>query len=82
VDKGQIVPIKSGLRIAAYTNGLPNMTALSGQKYGEKNAFKLLKTLHSRDHEDLPATVAGEIEDWLGEAPLVDDITLMDMRFV
>jgi sigma-B regulation protein RsbU (phosphoserine phosphatase) len=82
VDKGQIVPIKSGLRIAAYTNGLPNMTALSGQKYGEKNAFNLLKALHRRDHRDIPAAVAREIEQWLGDAPLVDDITLMDIRFV
>jgi sigma-B regulation protein RsbU (phosphoserine phosphatase) len=82
VDKGQIVPIRSGLRIAAYTNGLPNMAALSGQKYGEKNALNLLKTLHRLDHRDIPAAVAGEIEQWLGEAPLVDDITLMDMRFL
>jgi sigma-B regulation protein RsbU (phosphoserine phosphatase) len=82
VDKGQIVPIKSGLRMVAYTNGLPNMTALSGQRYGEKNTFNLLKTLHRRDHRDIPAAVDREIEQWLGEAPLVDDITLMDMRFV
>jgi sigma-B regulation protein RsbU (phosphoserine phosphatase) len=82
VDKGQIVPIQSGLRIAACTSGLPNMTALSGQKYGEKNAFNLIKTLHRRDHRDIPQAVAEEIEQWLGEAPLVDDITLMDMRFV
>jgi sigma-B regulation protein RsbU (phosphoserine phosphatase) len=82
VDKGQIVSIKSGLRIAAYTNGLPNMTAISGQKYGEKNAFNLLKALHRRDRRDIPTAMDREIEQWLGEAPLVDDITLMDMRFV
>jgi sigma-B regulation protein RsbU (phosphoserine phosphatase) len=82
VDRGQIVPIQSGLRIAAHTNGLPNMTALSGRKYGEQNAFNLLKTLHRRDHRDIPAALDREIEQWLGEAPLVDDITLMDLRFV
>jgi sigma-B regulation protein RsbU (phosphoserine phosphatase) len=82
VDKGQIVPIQSGLRIAAYTNGLLNMTALSGRKYGEENAFKLLKTLYRRDHRDIPPAMDREIVQWLGEAPLVDDITLMDLRFV
>jgi sigma-B regulation protein RsbU (phosphoserine phosphatase) len=82
VDKGQIVPIRSGLRIAAHTNGLPNMSALSGQKYGEKNAFNLLTALHRRDHRDIPPAMDREIEQWLGGAPLVDDITLMDMRFV
>ncbi|WP_010263653.1 PP2C family protein-serine/threonine phosphatase [Treponema primitia] len=82
VDKGQIVPIKTGLRIATHTNGLPNMTALSGEKFGEKNAFNLLKTFHAHDHRDIPALMDTEIDQWLGEAPLVDDITLMDMRFV
>jgi sigma-B regulation protein RsbU (phosphoserine phosphatase) len=82
VDKGQIVPIRSGLRIAAHTNGLPNMAALSGQKYGEQNAFNLLKAFHRRDHRDIPSAMDREIEQWLGKAPLVDDITLMDMRFV
>jgi sigma-B regulation protein RsbU (phosphoserine phosphatase) len=82
VDRGQIVPIKSGLRIAAHTNGLPNMSALSGEKYGEENAFKLLTTLHRRDHRDIPLAMDEEIMQWLGEAPLVDDITLMDLRFV
>jgi sigma-B regulation protein RsbU (phosphoserine phosphatase) len=58
------------------------MTALSGEKYGEKNAFNLLKTLHKQDHRDIPVAMDTEIEQWLGKAPLVDDITLMDMRFV
>jgi sigma-B regulation protein RsbU (phosphoserine phosphatase) len=82
VDKGQIVSIRSGLRLAVHTDGLPKMTALSGEKYGEENAFNLLKTLHKQDHQDIPAAMDREIEQWLGKAPLVDDITLMDMRFV
>ncbi|MDR1248243.1 MAG: SpoIIE family protein phosphatase [Treponema sp.] len=82
VDKGQIVSIRSGLRMAVHTNGLPNMTALSGEKYGEQNAFNLLKTLHKQDHRDIPSALDREIEQWLKKAPLVDDITLMDMRFV
>jgi sigma-B regulation protein RsbU (phosphoserine phosphatase) len=82
VDKGQIVPIRKGLRIAAHTNGLPNMTAFSGEKFGEANAFKLLKTIHRYDQNDIPGVMDTEINQWLGETPLVDDITLMDMRFV
>jgi sigma-B regulation protein RsbU (phosphoserine phosphatase) len=82
VDKGQIVSIRSGLRIAAYTNGLPTMASFSGEAYGSGNAFRLLKTLHRREQGDIPPAVDKEIAQWLGEAPLVDDITLMDMRFV
>jgi sigma-B regulation protein RsbU (phosphoserine phosphatase) len=81
-DTGQIVPIRKGLRIAVHTNGLPNMAAFSGEKFGEGNAFKLLKTLHRYDQNDIPGVMDTEINQWLGEAPLVDDITLMDMRFV
>jgi sigma-B regulation protein RsbU (phosphoserine phosphatase) len=82
VDKGRIVPIRSGLRIAAHTNGLPDMTSFSGEAYGDGNAFRLLKTLHRRDQKDISPAMDSEIEQWLGGAPLVDDITLMDMRFV
>ncbi|AEF85244.1 Stage II sporulation protein E [Treponema primitia ZAS-2] len=82
VDKGQIVSIKKGLRIATHTNGLPNMTGFSGEKYGEKQAFNLLKTIHTLDQNSIPALMDKEINEWLGEAPLTDDITLMDMRFV
>jgi sigma-B regulation protein RsbU (phosphoserine phosphatase) len=82
VDKGQIVPIRSGLRIATHTNGLSNMTAFSGEKYGKENAFALIKTLHRRTQKDIPLALDKEIAQWLGETPLVDDITLMDMRFV
>jgi sigma-B regulation protein RsbU (phosphoserine phosphatase) len=82
VDKGQIVPIRSGLRIAAHTDGLPNMTAFSGKEYGKENAFALLKTLHRREQTDIYPAMDTEIEQWLGGAPLVNDITLMDLRFL
>jgi sigma-B regulation protein RsbU (phosphoserine phosphatase) len=82
VDKGQIVSIKKGLRITTHTNGLSSMTGLSGEKYGEKRAFELLKTFHRLNQNDIPKIMDTEIDQWLGTAPLVEDITLMDMRFV
>jgi sigma-B regulation protein RsbU (phosphoserine phosphatase) len=82
VDKGQIIAIKKGLRITTHTDGLNHMARFSGEIYGDKNIFRLLKTFHKNNQRDIPNAMDNEISRWLGEAPLVEDVTLMDMRFV
>jgi sigma-B regulation protein RsbU (phosphoserine phosphatase) len=82
VDRGRIIAIRKGLRITTNTDGLNHMVRLSGEAYGDRNIFKLLKTFHKYTQSDIPTVMDNEISRWLGEAPLVEDITLMDMRFV
>jgi sigma-B regulation protein RsbU (phosphoserine phosphatase) len=82
VSKGQIIALRKGLRITTHTDGLNNMVRLSGEEFGNKNIFRLIKGFHKCRQSDIPAAMDEEIRQWLGEAPLVEDITLMDMRFV
>jgi sigma-B regulation protein RsbU (phosphoserine phosphatase) len=82
VDAGQIVPIAAGLRLAAYSDGLTDMTNISGERYGEEKTNELLKKLHRIQQGHIRQNLESEIAAWTGEASLADDVTLVDMRFV
>ena len=77
----QIIPITKGLRLCAYSDGLTDMMNIYGERYGEEQATKLIKNLHSSNHSIIQKSVTKEIENWIGTASLADDVTMMDMRF-
>jgi sigma-B regulation protein RsbU (phosphoserine phosphatase) len=81
VDAGQIVPIAAGLRLTAYSDGLTDMTNISGKRYGEERTDELLKKLHRINQRHIRQSLESEIAAWIGEASLADDVTLVDMRF-
>ncbi|MDR1248245.1 MAG: SpoIIE family protein phosphatase [Treponema sp.] len=81
VDAGQIVPIAPGLRLTTYSDGLTDMTNISGERYGEDKTNDLLKKLHGIPQQHIRKRLESEIAAWTGEASLADDITLVDMRF-
>jgi sigma-B regulation protein RsbU (phosphoserine phosphatase) len=82
VDAGQIVSIVSGLRLAAYSDGLTDMTTIHGERYGEERTNELLKKLHPVEQRHIRQNLESEIAAWIGEASLADDVTLVDMRFI
>jgi sigma-B regulation protein RsbU (phosphoserine phosphatase) len=77
----QIVPITRGLRICTYSDGLTDMMNLYGERYGEEQATKLIKELHTTPPSNLHKIVNKEISSWIGTASLADDVTVMDLRF-
>lgn len=77
----QIIPITKGLRLCAYSDGLIDMMDIYGERYGEEQATKLIKDLHSVPQAEIQTIIAKEITNWIGTASLADDITLMDIRF-
>jgi sigma-B regulation protein RsbU (phosphoserine phosphatase) len=81
VDSGQIVSIAPGLRLAAYSDGLTDMTTISGERYGEEKTTELLKRFHRIPQQHIRKSLESEIASWIGGASLADDVTLVDMRF-
>jgi sigma-B regulation protein RsbU (phosphoserine phosphatase) len=77
----QAIPITKGLRLCAYSDGLIDMINIYGERYGEEQASKLIKNLHSTHHANIHKVITKEINSWIGTASLADDVTLMDMRF-
>jgi len=78
----QIIPISKGLRICAYSDGLTDIMNIYGERYGEEQAFKLLKKLHSVPRNDIEKIIIRETNNWMGTASQADDVTLMDIRFL
>jgi len=76
-----MVPITQGLRICAYSDGLTDMMNIYGERYGDEQASKLIKNLHTVPPSRIPKIIDNEITSWIGTASLADDVTLMDMRF-
>lgn len=80
-DAPQVLQISSGLRLVAYSDGLTDMADPFGERYGEDRTVELLKTSHKESIEALPGFLEAEINKWIGESNLADDITLVDIRF-
>jgi sigma-B regulation protein RsbU (phosphoserine phosphatase) len=76
-----LIPISKGLRLCAYSDGLTDMMNIYGERYGEGQATKLIKDLHSVPQKNISAILTKEIASWIGTASLADDVTMVDMRF-
>jgi sigma-B regulation protein RsbU (phosphoserine phosphatase) len=77
----KLVPITKGLRLCAYSDGLTDMADVFGERYGEERTAEFIKNLHAVPQKELAKTLDAEINQWIGEASLADDITLVDIRF-
>ncbi|MDR2767112.1 MAG: serine/threonine-protein phosphatase [Treponema sp.] len=82
LDFGEVKPmaLNSGLRFAAYSDGLTDMASAMGERYGEERAGKLIRSLQLMPHKDVKAALDKEIKHWVGDNDLPDDITVMDLR--
>ncbi|GHV76388.1 hypothetical protein AGMMS49942_12090 [Spirochaetia bacterium] len=89
LETGQTIPIRPGLRLTAYSDGLTDMTNIHRERYGEERTFTLLKKFQRIPQPRLRELLEKEIALWIGEEPgaalrgasLADDVTLVDIRF-
>jgi len=77
----RIIPIRTGLRMVAYSDGLSDMTDPFGERYGDERTLAFLHACHQCEPAALDNRIAREIDRWIGESHLADDITLVDLRF-
>jgi sigma-B regulation protein RsbU (phosphoserine phosphatase) len=76
------VPIVKGLRIVLYTDGLTDMvTYLDGVRFGDDHTKNLFAATHGKPVQETQAIFTKTIDDWVSEAMLPDDISIMDVRF-
>jgi sigma-B regulation protein RsbU (phosphoserine phosphatase) len=74
---GQTIPLVEGLRICTCSDGFTDMT----NGFGEERTDAFLKKLHACSPDQMQTNLDREIRQWMGEAFLTDDFTLMDLRF-
>ncbi|GHV32118.1 hypothetical protein AGMMS4952_21970 [Spirochaetia bacterium] len=66
---GRIIPIRAGMRLTAYSDGLTDMTNSRRERYGEERTFALLKKFHDLPQRDLRELLEKEIAAWIGAVP-------------
>lgn len=78
---GYKIPITKGLRIVLYTDGLTDMVTPDGVRYDDERTKALFTQAHGKSETEAQAHYEKTINEWINEAMLPDDITIMDMRF-
>lgn len=75
------MPIKPGLQIDLYSDGLTDMQNDDGERFGEDRAKDFFVKLFNTDVYDVPKTTEKTVSDWIQKSLLPDDITMINMRF-
>jgi len=78
---GYRLPITKGLRIVLYTDGLTDMVTPEGTRYNDERTRSLFASAHGKKEVETSALYEKAIDNWIMDAMLADDITIMDIRF-
>jgi serine phosphatase RsbU (regulator of sigma subunit) len=78
---GYRLPITKGLRIVMYTDGLTDMQTPDGIRFDDDRTRKLFVSTHGKPEAETMSVYEQEVHNWVTEAMLPDDITIMDLRF-
>ncbi len=73
--------IVKGLRIALYTDGLTDMVTPDGVRFDDDRTRELIASTYGKSENDTRDVFQKEIDGWISEAMLPDDITIIDIRF-
>lgn len=73
--------LEPGDRIFQYTDGIPEATDAENQMYGMERLEKVLNENLEKKPEDLIHTIRQDINDFVGDAPQFDDITMLCLEY-
>lgn len=75
------MPLKNGMQINLYSDGLLDMQREDGTRYDDENTKDFFKKVYVNDVYSFNKFVEKEVSDWVGKALLPDDITIINIRF-
>ena len=79
--KKQEIQLKPGDVIFLYTDGVTEATNAQVQLYGEERLKNILNTSDFANVKEVCDTVKKDVDDFVGEAPQFDDITMLCAKF-
>ncbi len=75
------MPIKPDLQIDLYSDGFTDMQNNDGVRYDEQRTKEFFGNLFNTDVHKAGETIEKTVKDWIQQALLPDDITVMNIRF-
>jgi sigma-B regulation protein RsbU (phosphoserine phosphatase) len=76
----ELTELHEGDRLALYSDGISEARNLAEDEYGADRLAAALRAAPSGDAEVVAATLVGELDAFVGEAPPHDDVTLVVLR--
>ena len=71
------ITLNKGDRLFLYTDGVPEATNVENQLYGEERLLSFMNQNASMDAVNLLPALKADIDEFVGEAPQFDDITML-----
>ena len=65
-----------------FTDGLTEAFASNGDQFGDEHLMDVLKSMQTRTVEDILFGVEEQLNDFIGDEPLGDDLTMMVLQMV
>ncbi len=75
------LPIQKGVRISMYSDGFTDMQTPEGRRFEDENSKKFFMKSYGKKGDEFLKLVETTVEDWIEDAMLIDDITVMDINF-
>lgn len=75
-----ILPATDGMHISLYSDGFTDMKNDNAERYEDERAKNFFIKLYGIKSHDVEKTVEGEVDTWIQNAMLPDDITVLDLR--
>ena len=73
--------LEVGSRLFVYTDGVPEATNAAGELFGTQRMLDALNSRRDGTPEQLLQAVRGAIDDFVGDAPQFDDITMLCLQY-
>lgn len=79
--KAQSTTLNEGDQIYLYTDGVTEATNINNELFGEGRLKESLDRHSELDAKELCIAVKKDVDDFVGEAPQFDDITMLSLKF-
>ncbi|MBP5605885.1 MAG: SpoIIE family protein phosphatase, partial [Ruminiclostridium sp.] len=76
------IQLEKGDTVFVYTDGVPEATNAELQLFGTERLADALNSAPEAALSDLLQTVRGKVDDFVGEAPQFDDLTMLALRYI
>ena len=73
--------LEPGDNLYIYTDGVAEATNINDELYGTDRMLEVLDTTLGMDSHDILITVKKSVDDFTGEAPQFDDVTMLSLRY-
>lgn len=75
------LPIKQDMHLELYSDGFTDMQTEDGIRYDDDRTKEFFIDLYSKKDSEVAEAIGKTVDEWIQNAMLPDDVTVMDIRF-